>query len=186
MNIRLTLSFLVTIILVVLFNGFRNNKEETSIIQIEEVVVSEPPKEHQLRDLIDAIGELESNNRYDVVNPFGFMGKYQFSPRTLRYLGYDVTTEEFLSSPQLQDSAMVHYLRHNYSNLQRHITIYGYTTHNGIYMTPSSILAGAHFAGAVGMKRFLDNKVGTTDANGMTITKYMERFTDYQLDLEDL
>jgi hypothetical protein len=36
------------------------------------------------------------------------------------------------------------------------------------------------------MKRFLENNVGTTDSNGMTITRYMEKFTDYELNLEDL
>jgi hypothetical protein len=121
-----------------------------------------------------------------VVNPYGFMGKYQFSPRTVAYLGYDVTREQFLNNPELQDSVMVSYLRSNYSSLQHHIMVYGYTIHNGVYLTPSSILAGAHFAGARGMKRFLENNVGTTDSNGMTITRYMEKFTDYELNLEDL
>jgi len=188
MKIRLTLS----ILLVVLMSSFKNGNEvekieEIPIVGIEEIMVSEPPKKvHELQELMDAIGSLESNNRYDVVNRFGFMGKYQFSPRTLRHLGYEVSREEFLNNSQLQDSAMVRYLRDNYTSLQDHILVYGHTTHNGIYITPSSILAGAHFAGARGMKRFLENNVGTTDANGMTIERYMKRFTDYELNLEDL
>ena len=161
-------------------------EENIPVVEIEEIVVSEPPKVHQLDELIEAIGQLESNNRYDVVNRHGFMGKYQFSPRTVAYLGYDVTREQFLNNPELQDSVMVSYLRSNYSSLQHHIMVYGYTVHNGVYITPSSILAGAHFAGARGMKRFLENNVGTTDSNGMTITRYMEKFTDYELNLEDL
>ena len=183
MKIRLMLSFLAVISL----SSFTYEKtEEIPVVKIEEIIVSEPPKEHQLQELMDAIGELESNGRYDAVNRFGFMGKYQFSPRTLKHLGHDVTREQFLNSPQLQDSVMVQYLRDNYTNLEHHIMIYGYTMHNGIYLTPSSILAGAHFAGARGMKKFLENNVGTTDSNGMTITKYMERFTDYELNLEEL
>jgi hypothetical protein len=180
------LSFLAVVVL----SSFKSQEkivEEMPVVQIEEIVVNEPPERvHELQELMDAIGELESNGRYDVVNRFGFMGKYQFSPRTLRHLGYDVTKEEFLNNPPLQDSAMVQYLRDNYTHLQHHIMVYGYTTHNGVYITPSSILAGAHFAGAFGMKRFLDNNVGTTDSNGMTIQRYMERFTDYELNLEDL
>jgi hypothetical protein len=134
-------------------------EENIPVVEIEEIVVSEPPKAHQLDELIEAIGQLESNNRYDVVNPYGFMGKYQFSPRTVAYLGYDVTREQFLNNPELQDSVMVSYLRSNYSSLQHHIMVYGYTIHNGVYITPSSVLAGAHFAGARGMKRFLENNV---------------------------
>ena len=184
MKIRLMLSFLA----VGSLSSFVPEKIEENIpvVEIEEIVVSEPPKAHQLDELIEAIGQLESNNRYDVVNPYGFMGKYQFSPRTVAYLGYDVTREQFLNNPELQDSVMVSYLRSNYSSLQYHIMVYGYTIHNGVYITPSSILAGAHFAGARGMKRFLENNVGTTDSNGMTITRYMEKFTDYELNLEDL
>jgi len=184
MKIRLMLSFLA----VGSLSSFVPEKIEENIpvVEIEEIVVSEPPKVHQLDELIEAIGQLESNNRYDVVNRHGFMGKYQFSPRTVAYLGYDVTREQFLNNPELQDSVMVSYLRSNYSSLQHHIMVYGYTVHNGVYITPSSILAGAHFAGARGMKRFLENNVGTTDSNGMTITRYMEKFTDYELNLEDL
>lgn len=184
MKIRLMLSFLA----VGSLSSFVPEKIEENIpvAEIEEIVVSEPPKAHQLDELIEAIGQLESNNRYDVVNRYGFMGKYQFSPRTVAYLGYDVTREQFLNNPELQDSVMVSYLRSNYSSLQHHIMVYGYTIHNGVYITPSSILAGAHFAGARGMKRFLENNVGTTDSNGMTITRYMEKFTDYELNLEDL
>lgn len=184
MKIRLMLSFLA----VGSLSSFVPEKIEENIpvVEIEEIVVSEPPKAHQLDELIEAIGQLESNNRYDVVNRYGFMGKYQFSPRTVAYLGYDVTREQFLNNPELQDSVMVSYLRSNYSSLQHHIMVYGYTIHNGVYITPSSVLAGAHFAGARGMKRFLENNVGTTDSNGMTITRYMEKFTDYELNLEDL
>ena len=184
MKIRLMLSFLA----VGSLSSFIPEKIEENIpvVEIEEIVVSEPPKVHQLDELIEAIGQLESNNRYDVVNSYGFMGKYQFSPRTVAYLGYDVTREQFLNNPELQDSVMISYLRSNYSSLQHHIMVYGYTIHNGVYITPSSILAGAHFAGARGMKRFLENNVGTTDSNGMTITRYMEKFTDYELNLEDL
>lgn len=184
---------MLSILLVVLMSSFKNgnkeveNIEEMPIVEIEEIVVSESSKTvNGLQELMDAIGRLESNNRYDIVNSFGFMGKYQFSPRTLRHLGYEVSREEFLNNSQLQDSAMVRYLRDNYTSLQDHILVYGHTTHNGIYITPSSILAGAHFAGARGMKRFLENNVGTTDANGMTIERYMKRFTDYELNLEDL
>ena len=183
---------MLSILVVVIVSSFKNGNaveklEEIPTVRIVEIVVSEPPKRvHELQKLIDAIGKLESNNQYGVVNRLGFMGKYQFSPRTLKHLGYDVSGEEFLNSPQLQDSAMVSYLRDNYSSLQHHILVYGYTTHNGVYITPSSILAGAHFAGARGMKRFLENNIGTTDSNGMTIQRYMENFTGYELNLEDL
>ena len=52
------------------------------------------------------LGFQESGNRYDVVNRFGYMGKYQFGKSTLRTLKIKVTKEAFLNSPDLQEYAM--------------------------------------------------------------------------------
>lgn len=185
MKIRLMLSFLAILVLSS-FTTQNKTEQEIPVIEIEEVIVAESPTIHELQELMDAIGYFESNNRYDIVNPYGFMGRYQFSPRTVEYLGYNVTKEEFLNNPELQDSVMVSYIRDNYVSLRNYIDEYAYTTHNGIYITPSSILAGAHFAGAGGMKKFLRSDEETVDSNGMTITRYMKKFTDYEINLEEL
>ena len=58
-------------------------------------------------EFLDAIGQRESSNRYDIVNQYGYMGKYQFGPKTLRWLGYDISKEEFLSNPSIQEEAMI-------------------------------------------------------------------------------
>ena len=70
---------------------------ETIEIKIEPIEIE--INQHDM--FLDAIGHRESSNRYDVVNGWGYMGKYQFGKRTLKALGYDVSKKEFLSSPYL-------------------------------------------------------------------------------------
>ena len=59
------------------------------------------------------LGHRESGNRYDVVNQFGYMGKYQFGKSTLKTLKIKVTKDAFLNSPDLQEYAMQQNLLYN-------------------------------------------------------------------------
>jgi len=52
----------------------------------EEVFEGEPRGSYQ--DYLDAIGFRESSNRYDIVNPFGFMGRYQIGKPALQDIGW--------------------------------------------------------------------------------------------------
>lgn len=142
---------------------------------------------NQLHEFIEAIGLLESDNTYNVVNRYGMLGKYQFAPSTIEYLGYDVTDEEFLNNPDLQDEVMMTYLRGNYVELYDYIMEYDGKMFKGIDMNTASILAGAHFAGATGLKRFLENasdSIGVVDGNGTSLRYYMNRFSQYTIDLD--
>ena len=78
----------------------------------------------ELDEFLNAIGHRESTNRYDVVNKWGYMGRYQFGKSTLRGLGYDVSKKEFLSNPELQEEAMLSLLTHNKEKLQKYIDIF--------------------------------------------------------------
>lgn len=67
----------------------------------------------QLDAFIGAIGQKESGNNYKAVNKHsGAMGKYQIMPANINgtgrgwdyeVLGRDITTSQFMSSPELQD-----------------------------------------------------------------------------------
>lgn len=141
----------------------------------------------RLRIFMEAIGMLESNNTYDVVNRYGMLGKYQFSPTTIEYLGYNVTKEEFLSNPDLQDEVMLAYLQANYRTLYDYIMEYDGKKFKGITLNTASILAGAHFAGATGLREFLDSasdSVGVVDGNGMSLRNYMSKFSQYEVEID--
>ena len=191
MKINTVLRVICVLVLLLVLDGTNGKQEQIDIsklsIPIVEVEVEEDESDSRkdLLRFLEAIALFESNNRYDVVNSYGFLGRYQFSPRTIKHLGYDILNEDFLRNKRLQDEIMLAYMRENYVSLRPYIEEYNNTNYKGMYITTSSILAGAHFAGAMGMKRFLLNKldsIGTVDANGMTLRKYMTKFSDYNVE----
>ena len=188
MKINVTLRVICVLVVLLALDGVSNKQEEQIDISEVSMPIVEEDESDSRKDILrflEAIALFESNNRYDVVNPYGFLGRYQFSPTTIRHLGYDILNEEFLRNARLQDEIMLAYMRENYVSLRPYIEEYNNTNYKGMYITTSSILAGAHFAGAMGMKRFLLNKldsIGTVDANGMTLRKYMTKFSDYNVE----
>ena len=82
-------------------------REHINPIEAETAIEEEvkiDPKSHN--HFLNAIGHMESGNRYNIVNKWGYMGKYQFGRSTLQTLGYNITRTEFLSNPQIQEEAM--------------------------------------------------------------------------------
>ena len=188
MKINVTLRVICVLVVLLALDGVSNKQEEQIDISEVSMPIVEEDESDSRKDILrflEAIALFESNNRYDVINPYGFLGRYQFSPTTIRHLGYDILNEDFLRNARLQDEIMLAYMRENYVSLRPYIEEYNNTNYKGMYITTSSILAGAHFAGAMGMKRFLLNKldsIGTVDANGMTLRKYMTKFSDYNVE----
>ena len=188
MKINTVLRVICVLVLLLVLDGANGKQEQIDISELSIPIVEVEEESDSRKDILrflEAIALFESNNRYDVVNSYGFLGRYQFSPRTIKHLGYDILNEDFLRNARLQDEIMLAYMRENYVSLRPYIEEYNNTNYKGMYITTSSILAGAHFAGAMGMKRFLLNKldsIGTVDANGMTLRKYMTKFSDYNVE----
>ena len=150
--------------------------EPSTIDEMELVITS-----HQA--FLDAIGFRESGNRYDIVNSFGYMGKYQFGKSTLKGLGFKVTQEEFLNNPELQEQAMQELLIHNKKKLRRFIKKYDGKVVHGILITESGILAAAHLAGQGNVRKFFRNGYEFKDGFGTKMTSYMEMFGGYNLNV---
>ena len=187
MKINITLRVMCVLVVLLVLDGVNNKQDQIDISEVSMPIVEEDESESRkdLLRFLEAIAHFESNDRYDVVNPYGFLGRYQFSPITIRHLGYDILNEDFLRNKRLQDEVMLAYMRENYVSLRPYIEQYNNTNYKGIYITTSSILAGAHFAGPTGMRRFLlsrSDSVGKTDANGMTLRRYMTKFSDYNVE----
>ena len=189
MKINVMLRVICVLVVLLVLDGVNGKQEQIDISEMSIPIVEVEEESDSRKDILrflEAIALFESNNRYDVVNSYGFLGRYQFSPRTIKHLGYDILNEDFLRNKRLQDEIMLAYMRENYVSLRPYIEEYNNTNYKGMYITTSSILAGAHFAGAMGMKRFLLNKldsIGTVDANGMTLRKYMTKFSDYNVEM---
>ena len=133
---------------------------------------------------LNSIGMRESSNRYDVVNGWGYMGKYQFGKRTLKNLGYDISKKEFLNSPHIQEMAMLDLLSHNKKILQSYINQYSGVVVDGTKITESGILAAAHLAGPGNVKRYFKKGKQFKDGNGTKLTSYLTKFSGYKLNLE--
>ena len=129
------------------------------------------------------LGHRESGNRYDVVNKFGYMGKYQFGKSTLKTLKIKVTREAFLNSPDLQEYAMQQNLLYNKNKLQKYIDQFEGQEINGILITESGILAAAHLGGPGSVRKFFRSGKVMQDGNGVKITSYLERFGGYKLNI---
>lgn len=143
-----------------------------------------PSYQGDLSAFMTKLAKIESNNDPRAVNRFGMIGKYQFSPRTLRLMGFTESRQEFLSNEQLQDSALITYMKENRRILNRVIRKYENTYVKGVYVTRSGILASAHLAGHGGVWAFFDptkHHYATTDANGTSVKLYMQKFANYHI-----
>lgn len=143
-----------------------------------------PSYRGDLTDFMVKLAKIESDNDPRAVNRFGMMGKYQFSPRTLRLMGFKVSREEFLNNEELQDSALISYMKENRRILSRIIRKYENTYVNGVYVTRSGILASAHLTGHGGVWAFFDpekHSYATADANGTSVAMYMKKFANYHI-----
>lgn len=125
----------------------------------------------------------ESQNNPRIINKFGMLGKYQFSPITIRGLGFRVTPKQFLKNEELQDSVMVAYLRLNDRELKPLIKKYDGKVIKGVKITRSGILAAAHLGGSYSVVQFFSSSdmEGKKDANGTSVREYMKTFSKYNL-----
>jgi hypothetical protein len=151
---------------------------EQRLENIEKLPLSKPTPTEQF---MKKIARIESGGNHRVVNQFGMLGKYQFSPSTIRVLGFKVSDRKFLNDSRLQDSVMVAYMRANHRELRWYIKNYSGKTVHGVKVTRAGILAGAHFAGSFGVKQYLTNGAVISDGNGTTIRQYMAQFSNFHL-----
>ena len=154
----------------------------TSPIITPTVIIEQPKpiiKDHYL--FLNDLGHQESGNRYNIVNRFGYMGRYQFGKSTLRTLKIKVSKEAFLSSPDLQEYAMQQLLCYNKKKLQKYIDEFDGQIVHGILVTESGLLAAAHLGGAGSVKKWFRTGKVREDGNGVKITSYMKRFSGYEL-----
>lgn len=128
----------------------------------------------------EAIAKKESAGFYDLINAYGYMGKYQFGKTALRTIGiHDFKT--FLQNPIWQEKAFEALLSINKWELRREIKKYSGTIIKGVKITESGLLAAAHLGGANSVKAYLrsNGSNGFKDGFGTSIKTYIKRFKDY-------
>ncbi|MGO2402177.1 MAG: peptidoglycan-binding protein LysM [Mesonia sp.] len=128
----------------------------------------------------EAVGFKESRGDYQIINQFGYLGKYQFGIGTLHLIGiYDAKT--FLNNPELQEAAFYANASRNKWILRKDIARSVGKTMNGVEITESGILAAAHLAGPGSVKKYLRSGgvQGFSDAFGTSIKYYLNKFKGY-------
>lgn len=130
----------------------------------------------------EAIAFKESRGKLNLVNPFGYMGKYQFGRSTLRTLGiYDF--QEFLRNADWQEKAFRALIARNKWELRNEIEKYCGRKINGIEITESGLLAAAHLGGAGSVKKYLrsNGRSGFKDGFGTSLRSYIKKFEGYDV-----
>jgi len=160
-----------------------NKLEKKNIsIEVKKPLVGDVEILNQNKLFLSAIAYRESSNRYDVVNRWGYMGKYQFGRATLNNLGYEnVTNEQFLNNPKIQEEAMMKLLKSNQHILRREIRKYSGTSVHGVYITESGLLAAAHLAGPGNVKKWLKRGERFRDGLGTDLVDYLQLFSNYKI-----
>lgn len=158
--------------------------DEVTVEQIDQNYSFFVVEEKSYEEFREKMGFLESRGNYQVVNKFGYMGKYQFGESHLEF--YGVGKEEFLNSEELQDQIFKENLQRNKWKLRKEIKKYSNRVVDGVVVSESGILAAAHLAGVAGVKRYFNSvgKDNMKDAFGTSVNKYLREF--YGFDLKDI
>ena len=124
----------------------------------------------------------ESRGMLHLVNPYGYMGKYQFGRSTLRTVGiYDF--QEFLRNAEWQDEAFKALIARNKWELRKEIQKYSGRVINGVEITESGLIAAAHLGGAGSVKKYLrsNGRNGFKDGCGTSLSSYSRKFSNYDI-----
>ena len=122
----------------------------------------------------------ESRGILHLVNPYGYMGKYQFGKSALRTVGiYDF--QEFLRNAEWQDKAFEALIARNKWELRKEIAKFSGKVINGVEITESGLVAAAHLGGAGSVKKYLrsNGKNGFKDGFGTSLSSYIRKFAGY-------
>ena len=146
------------------------------------------PVPFTVRDFVgfkNFLGFFESGTNYKKVNRFGYLGKYQFGKGTLKMYGVR-NLSEYRLNPELQEKVFLMNVMRNKWILRREISWYSNRYLNGTYISESGIIAAAHLSGPGNVKKFLRSHcnpdLDKRDANGTSISDYLNIFKDYDLE----
>ncbi|MEZ5667149.1 MAG: hypothetical protein R3F55_06910 [Alphaproteobacteria bacterium] len=155
----------------------------------------------ELGEFGERMGLLESNGNYMIVNPYGYLGKYQMGECALIDAGlytHDSTgcgsqdwsgqwtgaygvdsVDSYLQTAEAQDYAFHRFTLANWAEIRRRgLDQYIGLNINGVKITAAGLLAGAHLGGVGGVEAFLLSlgMEDRGDAYGSRISNYINLF----------
>ena len=153
-------------------------------------------------EFLNVLGKRESNNKYNIKNSIGYLGRFQMGELALidakfykkdntnqndwkgswtaKAKKYNVTSAEtFLKNPKAQDAAYESYLKQQWKyiknfNFEKAIN----TKINDNLVTKSGLLASAHLVGIGNVKKYLESNGRNIpkDAYGTSLEEYLTKF----------
>lgn len=148
----------------------------------EEILIKVPQVGKSFAGFAQKMAYKESRGILHLVNPYGYMGKYQFGRSTLRTVGiYDF--QEFLRNARWQDEAFKALIARNKWELRKEIPKYTGRVINGVEITESGLIAAAHLGGASSVKKYLrsNGRSGFKDGFGTSLSSYIRKFSNYDI-----
>ena len=152
------------------------------IVIEEKVAVTIPHVGKSFVGFAQKMAYKESRGILHLVNPYGYMGKYQFGKSALRTVGiYDF--QEFLRNAEWQDKAFEALIARNKWELRKEIAKFSGKVINGVEITESGLVAAAHLGGAGSVKKYLrsNGKNGFKDGFGTSLSSYIRKFAGYDI-----
>lgn len=146
---------------------------------------------------LEALGVRESSGRYDNdKNPY-YHGKYQMGLDALHeakyydknkgvFLGKNGidSVKDFLNNPAAQEDAIRRFTNSQWKQVQSNCGyLYKGQTINGVKLTDSGVIAGAHLVGAGGVCTYIktNGKTIPRDKYGTTVEEYIRKFAGYDV-----
>ena len=141
----------------------------------------------------------ESSGNWTIYNRWGYLGLYQIGYAARKDIGYGhIKFWEFVQDPYIfpvetQQEAVYHLIQHNVKRMQPYSSKYYLLLYsidgmeiNGVKLTLAGMIAGAHLAGAYGMKRYIETrgKFNPRDALGTYLSDYVQEFANYNLNFK--
>ena len=168
--------------------GFHLDDNEIMVYHVpnqfenDEVEIKVPLIRKTYQGFAEKMAYRESRGILHLVNPYGYMGKYQFGRSTLRTVGvYDF--QEFLRNAVWQDKAFEALIARNKWELRKEIQKYSGRIINGVEITESGLVAAAHLGGAGSVKKYLrsNGRNGFKDGFGTSLSSYIRKFSNYDI-----
>ena len=158
-----------------------------------------------LSDFLNALAKSESGGKYKAFNKYGYAGKYQMGEMALVDAGYYTkpnrkynndwtgmftgkdnvhSIQDFLNNPCAQENAQLIYKRKQWIYLKA-VGAHNYVgkTINGIVITPSGLLAGAHLKGTGSVIKYLksNGQIAEKDGFGTSVETYIKNFAGFDV-----
>lgn len=156
--------------------------------EISQILPKEKMEQTYLKpydEFVKAVGMRESSGRW-CVQKGQFLGYFQLGESAFKDIGVNIKEigkKNYLNNPKLQKKCFRKWMDVNKKYMKDVIKEWDGKEINGIKVTESGILMGAHLVGQGNAKKFFNSNgnIIPKDGNGTPITEYIKMFSGYQI-----